>query len=58
MVRYCRQVQYADLRERFSSDVATMEAVLDSVQIAHPKFAFKWVFRELRDTLQVKGGAH
>jgi len=42
------KIQYRDLQDKFVSDVATMETVLDVIQILHPKFAFKWVFKDLQ----------
>ena len=42
------KVQYRDLQDKFVSDVTTIEIVLDLTQIIHPKFAFKWVFKELQ----------
>ena len=42
------KVQYRDLQDKFVSDVTTIEIVLDLTQIIHPKFAFKWIFKELQ----------
>ena len=41
-------MQYIDLRDRFESDVTTMDSVLNMIQIIHPQFAFKWVLKELK----------
>jgi len=46
------KVQYRDLQEKFDSDSATVESVLDLIQIFHPKFAFKWLFKETKGRLQ------
>ena len=46
------KVQYADLRERYQSDVAAFAAILDMIEIMHPKFSFRWVLKELDDTLR------
>ena len=46
------KVQYRDLQDKFESDTATMESVLDLIQIFHSKFAFKWLFKETKGRLQ------
>jgi len=46
------KVQYRDLQDKFDCDTATMESVLDVIQIVHPQFAFKWLFQQTKGRLQ------
>lgn len=46
------KVQYRDLQEKFECDTATMESVLDVVQILHPQFGFKGLFQETKGRLR------
>ena len=48
------KVQYIDLRERFDSDVPTMQSILNLVEVVHPKFAFAWILKELKGTLKAE----
>ena len=44
-------MQYIDLRERYSSDVPTMAAILNVIEIMHPSFSYGWLFNELKGRL-------
>ena len=46
------KVQYRDLQDKFECDTATMESVLDVIQIVHPQFGFKWLFQETKGRLK------
>lgn len=48
------KVQYIDLRERFDSDVPTIQSILNLVEVVHPKFAFAWILKELKGTLKAE----
>ena len=45
------KVQYSDLRERFESDIATCATILDFLEIGFPKFSFRWLLDELKETM-------
>nr|VZI42677.1 unnamed protein product [Spirometra erinaceieuropaei] len=49
--RVAVKVQYEDLRDRFHTDIATLEFLLRIVEKIHKNFGFAWVLKDLKHTL-------
>uniref|UniRef100_A0A0R3U0D7 ABC1 domain-containing protein n=1 Tax=Rodentolepis nana TaxID=102285 RepID=A0A0R3U0D7_RODNA len=45
------KVQYEDLRDRFHSDIGTLEFLCRFVNFIHPKFKMAWILHDLKETL-------
>lgn len=49
--RVAVKVQYEDLRDRFHTDIGTLEFLLRIVETIHKNFGFSWVLKDLKNTL-------